>query len=165
MRILLSFLLLAACGPGSPDAPPASPTPAEPCSEGTCSLFADLDRWTFEGLAADVARGLPEAAETTVLLEDFEEKRRRDLTKGRARIVGDHYAYLRTVGRVTRDLARSLVLAAALILVTLAAAFRSWRLGLASMVPTGLAPGPTSRPRHPARSPRHAAPAAPGGTA
>ena len=36
----------------------------------------------------------------------------------RARIVGDHYAYLLTVGRVTRDLARSLVLAAALILVT-----------------------------------------------
>lgn len=53
----------------------------------------------------------------------------------RTRIVGDHYAYLLTVGRVTRDLARSLVLAAALILVTLAAAFRSWRLGLASMVP------------------------------
>lgn len=66
----------------------------------------------------------------------------------RARIVGDHYAYLRTVGRVTRDLARSLVLAAALILVTLAAAFRSWRLGLASMVPNLLPIGASAAGLH-----------------
>lgn len=50
-------------------------------------------------------------------------------------LVGDHIAYLETVDDVTRDLAWSLALAALLILVTLAAAFRSWRLGLASVVP------------------------------
>ncbi|MEZ6016735.1 MAG: MMPL family transporter [Planctomycetota bacterium] len=53
----------------------------------------------------------------------------------RATLVGAQIAYLETVTRVARDLAQSLVLAAALILVTLAIAFRSWRLGLASVVP------------------------------
>ena len=53
----------------------------------------------------------------------------------RLTLVGDHIAYLEAVDDVTRDLAWSLALAALLILVTLAAAFRSWRLGLASVVP------------------------------
>ena len=50
-------------------------------------------------------------------------------------LVSYHLAYLETVNEVTRDLAWSLAVAALLILVTLAAAFRSWRLGLASVVP------------------------------
>lgn len=50
-------------------------------------------------------------------------------------LVGDHIAYLETVDDVTRDLAWSLALAAVLILITLAVSFRSWRLGLASVVP------------------------------
>ncbi len=55
-----------------------------------------------------------------------------------AKLVGAQVAYLETVTAVARDLARSLVLAAVLILGTLAVAFRSLRLGLASVVPNVL---------------------------
>ncbi len=73
------------------------------------------------------------------LIPAFERTRERleavALPHVRLTLVGDHIAYLETVDGVTRDLAWSLALAALLILVTLAAAFRSWRLGLASVVP------------------------------
>lgn len=53
----------------------------------------------------------------------------------RLALVGEHVAYLETVTSVARDLAWSLALAAVLILGTLGVAFRSLRLGLASVVP------------------------------
>lgn len=53
----------------------------------------------------------------------------------RVELVGGHIAYLETVDDITGDLRRSLGIAAVLILLTLGVAFRSWRLGLASVVP------------------------------
>ena len=62
-------LLLAAAMAGCTCAEPPA---AGPCAELPCDLFAELDTWQIEGLAASVQSGLPEPAESTDLLEDFE---------------------------------------------------------------------------------------------
>lgn len=66
----------------------------------------------------------------------------------RLSLVGQHYAYLRTVGSVTAELARSLGIAAVLILLTLGLAFRSWRMGVASAVPNLLPIGASAAGLH-----------------
>lgn len=52
-----------------------------------------------------------------------------------ARVVGEHVAFLRSLQGVAHDMRWSLALAAALIVATLSVAFRSLRLGAASVVP------------------------------
>ena len=94
-------------------------------------------------LHVDERRGLVHArvpdAGSAALIPVFERVRERLDALARpgvtADLVGSHIAYLETVDEVTSDLRRSLGLAALLILVTLGVAFRSWRLGLASVVP------------------------------
>ena len=62
---LLIAVLLAGCGR-------SAPPEVVPCVGLPCDLFADLGAWQLRGLAADAHAGLPEPAETTELLEDFE---------------------------------------------------------------------------------------------
>ena len=97
------------------------------------SAFFDLDERhaLIHARLQDIgsAQLIPAFERTRVVLQEAA------LPHVRLALVGDHVAYLETVDDVTRDLALSLALAALLILVTLAAAFRSWRLGLASVVP------------------------------
>ncbi|MEM1450183.1 MAG: MMPL family transporter [Planctomycetota bacterium] len=56
----------------------------------------------------------------------------------RAALASSQVAHLETTASLARDLGRSLAVAAALVLATLALAFRSLRLGLASVVPNTL---------------------------
>jgi hypothetical protein len=105
------------------------------------------ERWTQPVIDIDERRALIHARITDIgsatLSPEFE-RIRTELTRleqsgavrgVRMTLVGTHVAYLETVTRIARELALSLALAAALILVTLTLAFRSWRLGLASVVP------------------------------
>ena len=84
---------------------------------------------------------VPDAG-SAALLPEFERVRQElaqiAIPGVKAELVGAQVAYLETVTAVAHDLARSLVVAAVLILGTLAAAFRSLRLGLASVVPNVL---------------------------
>jgi predicted RND superfamily exporter protein len=111
------------------------------------ALRALPERWTATILDVDERRALvhariPDIGSAT-LTPVFERIRaalvlaEQDGATGGVRLalVGTHLAYLETVTNVARELAQSLALAAVLILVTLALAFRSWRLGLASVVP------------------------------
>jgi predicted RND superfamily exporter protein len=111
------------------------------------ALRALPERWTATMLDVDERRALvhariPDIGSAT-LAPVFERIRaalvraEQDGATGGVRLalVGTHLAYLETVTKVARELAQSLALAAVLILVTLALAFRSWRLGLASVVP------------------------------
>ncbi|WP_145202902.1 MMPL family transporter [Planctomycetes bacterium Poly30] len=101
------------------------------------------ERWRKPFIDLETRRALVHArvpdAGSAALIPAFERTRERLVGIVRPgceiALVGDHVAYLETVDDVTRDLAWSLALAAVLILVTLALAFRSWRLGLASVVP------------------------------
>jgi arylsulfatase A-like enzyme len=63
--ILLLATLLAGCGSSAPRDP-------GPCPSLPCDLLADPAAWEVTGLAAAVQAGLPEPAERTDLLEDFE---------------------------------------------------------------------------------------------
>lgn len=110
---------------------------------GAAGLALAPERWRapwldLEGRSALVRARVPDAG-SAALLPVFD--RVRDGLEGfshddvRSRLVGSHIAYHETVADLTRDLRRSLGLAAVLIVVTLAVAFRSWRLGLASVVP------------------------------
>ncbi|MEM8709375.1 MAG: MMPL family transporter [Planctomycetota bacterium] len=107
------------------------------------SLALVPERWRRSFVDLDERRALVSGriqdAGSRALIPAFERVRKR-LAEASSdsielQLVGDHVAYLETVDDVTRDLGRSLALAAILILITLALAFRSWRLGLASMVP------------------------------
>ncbi|MEL6712366.1 MAG: MMPL family transporter, partial [Planctomycetota bacterium] len=113
-----------------------------PLGLGTLSLLESplLSRSLVDeaGRSALVRTRVPDAGSAT-LVAAFDRLRARldaiDAPGVRAELVGEHVAYLTSVDAVTRDLGRSLGVAAVLILATLALAFRSLRLGLASVVP------------------------------
>lgn len=113
-----------------------------PLGHRSLSLLVDplLSRSLVDeaGRSAIVRTRVPDAGSAT-LVAAFDRLRARldaiDAPGVRAELVGEHVAYLTSVDAVTRDLGRSLGVAAVLILATLALAFRSLRLGLASVVP------------------------------
>lgn len=127
---------------------PTGSTPSAALDEvAWVALRTFPERWTASVIDLDERRALVHARIPDVgaaaLIPVFE-RIRADLARAqqdgdiagvRLTLVGTHPAYLETVTRVARELAQSLALAAALILVTLTLAFRSWRLGLASVVP------------------------------
>lgn len=110
---------------------------------GAAGLMVLPDLWSAQWIDFDARRGLVHArvpdAGAAALIPAFARVRARlaliERPGLRVRLVGSRVAYLEAVTEVTAGLRRSLGLAAVLILITLAAAFRSWRLGLASVVP------------------------------
>ena len=130
--------------------PPASAAAAQPSPLRDRLAWAALagapPEWVapvidVAGRSAVLHARVPDAG-SAVLLPVFERVRgalaEAEVPGVQLTLVGAQVAYLETVTAVARDLARSLVIAAVLILATLALAFRSLRLGLASVVPNAL---------------------------
>lgn len=135
-------LLARALGPANATGAPAQHNAAQD-GVAWAALRVAPREWSRAVIDVEARRALVHArvpdAGSRVLVPAFQRLREALATRVpagvHATLVGSHLAYLETVTEVARDLAQSLALAAVLILVTLALAFRSWRLGLAAVVP------------------------------